>query len=428
MSIPRIDEDFKRLLCPLTSEERAELEASILAEGVREALVVWGGQNILLDGHNRFAIAQAHDLPYRVREMAFADRSEARLWVLRNQLGRRNLKPDAASYLRGLLAREVPREVGGRPTGNSGQSVTSLQALAGETGVTTRTLHRDEKYADAVDTLTELGGVEVRDLVVDGSVTRGDATRLANTAKTDPERVKQAVQKVLSGEVKDPKHALAVVREERVKEKAKEFIGTDLLDLRQGPFQEVLAAQPDESIDFIFTDPPYGEEYLSLWGDLATVAARVLKPGGFLVTFVGKLHLPQCLRALDGALEYHWQCAVGYEGARKTVFGRRFWGQWRPLLVFVKGEANDHRYCNDMLYLTTDHRPDQSLHPWAQADAAAAYFIERLTEPGDTVLDPMCGTGTFIRAAAGLGRRGIGIEADAERYAICCGLSTGGVE
>ena len=44
---------------------------------------------------------------------------------------------------------------------------------------------------------------------------------------------------------------------------------------------------PDNSIDLIFTDPPYNEASLSLYGDLAKLAERVLKPGGSLITYVG---------------------------------------------------------------------------------------------------------------------------------------------
>ena len=42
---------------------------------------------------------------------------------------------------------------------------------------------------------------------------------------------------------------------------------------------------PDNSIDLIFTDPPYNEESVPLYGDLAKLAQRVLKPGGSLITF-----------------------------------------------------------------------------------------------------------------------------------------------
>lgn len=38
------------------------------------------------------------------------------------------------------------------------------------------------------------------------------------------------------------------------------------------------------------------------------------------------------------------------------------------------------------------------------------YLIEKFSEPGDTVLDPFCGTGTVPRMANRMGRQGIGID------------------
>ena len=46
----------------------------------------------------------------------------------------------------------------------------------------------------------------------------------------------------------------------------------------------------DNTIDVIFTDPPYEKKYLQLYGDLAKLAQRVLKPGGSLVFFMGHFH------------------------------------------------------------------------------------------------------------------------------------------
>ncbi|KKL23965.1 hypothetical protein LCGC14_2420110, partial [marine sediment metagenome] len=54
------------------------------------------------------------------------------------------------------------------------------------------------------------------------------------------------------------------------------------VSLLTGDFREVLAL-PKNSVDFIFTDPPYDEESIPLYGDLAKLGARVLKPGGRFV-------------------------------------------------------------------------------------------------------------------------------------------------
>ena len=85
----RIDPEFAALIPPLIPEEFAQLEQSILSEGCRDALVVWG--NIIVDGHNRYRICTAHNIPYRTETRDFKDRNEAMLWMFQNQLARRNL-------------------------------------------------------------------------------------------------------------------------------------------------------------------------------------------------------------------------------------------------------------------------------------------------------------------------------------------------
>ena len=88
--LPRIDAEFKALIPPLSREEYAQLEQNILAaKKCRDAIVTWGGT--IVDGHNRFEICATHGIPFEIEEMSFASRDEAKLWILDNQLGRRNL-------------------------------------------------------------------------------------------------------------------------------------------------------------------------------------------------------------------------------------------------------------------------------------------------------------------------------------------------
>ena len=84
-----IDEEFAGLIPPLTPDEFSGLEQSIITEGCREAIIVWNG--VIVDGHNRYRICRAHMIPYRIERRNFASRDEAMLWMLRNQLSRRNL-------------------------------------------------------------------------------------------------------------------------------------------------------------------------------------------------------------------------------------------------------------------------------------------------------------------------------------------------
>jgi hypothetical protein len=85
----RIDDEFASLIPPLTDDEYHRLELSILTEGCRDALILWG--DILIDGHNRFRICTEHNIPYETRQMEFENRDEVLLWIMRNQLARRNL-------------------------------------------------------------------------------------------------------------------------------------------------------------------------------------------------------------------------------------------------------------------------------------------------------------------------------------------------
>lgn len=85
----KVDEEFKALIKPLEPSERAGLEASIVAEGCRDPIVVWDG--IIVDGHNRYEICTANGVEFKTTPIEFADRREARIWIRNNQLHRRNL-------------------------------------------------------------------------------------------------------------------------------------------------------------------------------------------------------------------------------------------------------------------------------------------------------------------------------------------------
>ncbi len=86
---PQIDKEFSSLIPPLTPEEFSGLEQSIIAEGCRDAIILWN--NIIIDGHNRYKICTEHKIPFRTETKDFASREDVILWMFRNQLSRRNL-------------------------------------------------------------------------------------------------------------------------------------------------------------------------------------------------------------------------------------------------------------------------------------------------------------------------------------------------
>jgi len=83
---------------PLTEEEYQQLEQNILSRNkCHDAILLWrqAGQppssGIIVDGFNRFCICVTHGIEFEVKEVDFASRDDAKIWIIENQLGRRNL-------------------------------------------------------------------------------------------------------------------------------------------------------------------------------------------------------------------------------------------------------------------------------------------------------------------------------------------------
>jgi len=98
MSTIRIDEELRAYIEPLTEDEYITLERSLLAEGCRDALVLWG--DLLVDGHNRYDICQKHGIAFNtVQNAHFRSMDDVRLWMIENHLGRRSV----SDFQRGVL-------------------------------------------------------------------------------------------------------------------------------------------------------------------------------------------------------------------------------------------------------------------------------------------------------------------------------------
>ncbi|MDH4416427.1 MAG: plasmid replication/partition related protein [Acidovorax sp.] len=94
-----VNEELKAYIEPLTPEEHDALERSILTEGCRDALVLWG--DVLVDGHNRYGICQKHGLPFQtVQNPRFKSMEDVHLWMIDQHLGRRSV----SDFQRGVLA------------------------------------------------------------------------------------------------------------------------------------------------------------------------------------------------------------------------------------------------------------------------------------------------------------------------------------
>ena len=186
--IPRIDPEFKALIPPLSGEEYAQLTQNILAEKrCRDAIIIWDG--VIVDGHNRFAICAAHDIPFEIKEMSFESREEAMVWILDNQLGRRNLpdgmKIELATLKTELLrqqAKENQKLAGGDKTRDGallaklrkqgGEPINTREAIAEEAGVGDGTVRRYQQLSQQP---------ELQEAVKRGELTIGTAHRLLDS-------------------------------------------------------------------------------------------------------------------------------------------------------------------------------------------------------------------------------------------------------
>jgi hypothetical protein len=160
--------ELKAYIPPLTKEEFLLLEQNILAEGCREALILWQNaeQFILVDGHNRYEICQKHQIPYKTITKSFADIEAVKNWMIQNQLGKRNITEEVKSYLRGLQYKSEKTQHGGQRDGKTNYSNEKIasgqidylkthEKLAIQHKVSAKTIQRDEKFYEGLEMISQ---------------------------------------------------------------------------------------------------------------------------------------------------------------------------------------------------------------------------------------------------------------------------------
>lgn len=197
----QIDSEFQALIPPLSAEERAQLEANLLADGCRDPLVVWvqpapepgahkcyahdeskcdlvpeddvwhcrhcehnpaRQEYVLIDGHNRYEICTRRGIEYDVEEMLFDSRDAVMDWIDANQLGRRNLSPEDRTRLIGRRYNRTKKAQGGREDRAFGvekvATPKTAQVLADEYNISEKTVRNAGKYDEAATVIEQAGG------------------------------------------------------------------------------------------------------------------------------------------------------------------------------------------------------------------------------------------------------------------------------
>ena len=215
-----IDPEFRDKIPPMTEEEFRQLEENILKAGrVRSPITVWN--NIIVDGHNRWAIIQKHpDIPYEIEEEHFADRYEAIVWICKNQLGRRNLTDAQKTYLIGRQY-EAQKMTQGAPQGNSNAKKQLAQngpfvkgdtaeTIAREHNIGKNTVKRAAEFSKGVDAAEKIDN-GAREAILSGR-SKVPQKVIAELPKMEPTEQKEVVFAAKSGSSWPPRKESSVGR------------------------------------------------------------------------------------------------------------------------------------------------------------------------------------------------------------------------
>jgi predicted RNA methylase len=370
----------------LDGPDLADLADDIRGHGLREAVWLYDDPDrglTLLDGRNRWRACQVAGVDCRTRTYTGTD--PIRFSVSLN-LKRRHLTAGQRAFLALEIEKLYAAETdpGGRPRKDSEKPKADLPDLkpwqrqsreraAVTTGASGRAVAQAKRIADAAPDLA----AKVRS----GTVAIDRAERIIRDRDADRRHV------------------------ERARAEAAALDAGTSVDIRAGDFREVLADLRD--VDAIITDPPYGFEFLPLFGDLGAWADKVLKPGGVLAVLMGQIYLPDVFRLLDGARPYRWTACYLTPGPGDVLYTPRVQSNWKPLLIYGGGP----RFADVFRSEGTDAAA-KSLHHWGQDYRGFHSIVSRLTDPGQTVADPFMGSGTTLLAAQALGRHAVGADLD----------------
>lgn len=210
-----------------------------------------------------------------------------------------------------------------------------------------------------------------------------------------------------------------------------------MINWKIGDCVDLLKGVATNSVDFMFTDPPYGIGYISnrcvgrnphdaIENDACidpdfnnawiTEASRVLKPGSAVMIFTRWDVWPDWVDMISP----YWDIKNMIVWAKNSHTAGDLSGNvgnQHELIIFAtrgKFKIRGHRYTNVWNF----DRVPPTRHPTEKPVALIDRGIELCTSPGDVVLDPFLGSGTTLASCRRTGRSGIGFEIDPryERY------------
>ena len=177
----------------------------------------------------------------------------------------------------------------------------------------------------------------------------------------------------------------------------------------------------DDSIDLIFTDPPYDKEGIPQYSRLSEWANRKLKEDGLLFAYCGHMYMNEIYRMLDEHLEFiHTFCLKNV--VRDNIGSSAIFSWWKPVVCYSRKKRK--LYSSDLFQRVGDM--DKSDHKWQQGLGEAKWFIDWFSKPTSLVVDPFVGSGTSAVACPD-DRWFIGSDIDEENCSLAKRRVTHGI-
>lgn len=417
-----IDNEFKGLIPPLTDEEYKGLEESILKDGCRDALVLWG--DILIDGHNRYSICKKYDIPFKTVQKEFISRDDVKLWMIGNQLARRNIN----NYARTTLE-SVSDEIKTLLKTRKEKSLENLKQNR-----VCEITKSDKEKADTTKEIAKRANVgeqtASRVMTINKKIDRAIAEN-KQIAGQKPEELKS---KLMSGNVSINQAYSAIKLEEKketIKQAEKQIAEQATDELK--PILHIgdsTKFKPTEKYDLLLTDPPYStdiDDIEKFVGNWLYNALNNVKDTGFAYIFIGAY--PDELRAyLNAKIPQHMKLSQQLIWTYKNTLGNnpkdRYKQNYQSCLFYRGTNAPDldcpltaEQWAVQEIN-APDGRQGDRYHSWQKPIEIAERFIRHSTKQGDTIFDPFACTGTFLLAAAKLGRKAYGFEINPDNAKI----------
>ena len=184
------------------------------------------------------------------------------------------------------------------------------------------------------------------------------------------------------------------------------------IDIRLGDYQDALCDLAPNSVPAIITDVPYLKTFLPELANLAVWADKVLDPDGVLAVMVGNVFLPEVFGLLDGYRRYRALIPV-IQTKHPFLHQSRVSSGWKPVVVYGGSAV----FYDGPIHPGDSDEEAKSHHKWGQDLDVFIELVERLTLPGQTVIDPFMGSGTTLLAAVSAGRHAIGCDIDPDSVA-----------